>query len=292
MILVVGATGLVGGAVAQTLASQGQKVRGLVRVSSDPAKVAALKAAGVETVVGDLRDLESLKAAVKGVDKVLSTASTTMSKQPGDTIENADEKGQIALFQAAKEAGVKHAFLVSFPEQPYDTPLQKAKRAVEQTLIKSGMDYTILRPTFFTEVWLGAFLGFDPANQTARIYGSGNAKHPFISVADVIGYTVAAISEPAKVRQKVLALGGPDRLSHREAVALFEEVQGKKWKLEEVPEAALIGQWEQAPTAMDKSFAGLMLGAALGADGNYDEVKGLLPRQLSSVRDYAKSLAK
>jgi uncharacterized protein YbjT (DUF2867 family) len=291
MILVVGATGLVGGAVAKALAASGQKVRGLVRSSSDPEKVAALKAAGVETVLGDLKDTASLAAAVAGCDTFLSTASSTMSRQAGDSIEASDQAGQLALIATAKAAGVKNAVLVSFPEQPVDSPLQQAKRAVEKAMMESGMAYTILRPTFFTEVWLGAFLGFDPATHTARIYGTGDAKHPFISVGDVIGYTVTAVLDP-KTRNKVLDLGGPEALSQRDAVRIFEEVQGVTWKLEEVPESFLRGQWEQAPSSMDKSFAALMLGAALGCKMDLSEAEKLMPRARTSVRDYAKSLPK
>ena len=50
-------------------------------------------------------------------------------------------------------------------------PLQSAKRDVEQHLRESGMNYTILQPSFFMEVWLSPALGFDAANATAQIYG-------------------------------------------------------------------------------------------------------------------------
>ena len=80
-------------------------MRGLVRATSAPEKVERLKAMGVSTVLGDLRDPASLKAACRGVDTVITTATTTMSMQPGDSIPVTDQQGQLDLVKAAREAG-------------------------------------------------------------------------------------------------------------------------------------------------------------------------------------------
>jgi uncharacterized protein YbjT (DUF2867 family) len=71
-------------------------------------------------------------------------------------------------------------------------PLQTAKRDVEQHLKESGLDYTILRPTFFMDVWLSEALGFD-ANAQAQIYGSGRNKISSISYHDVARFAVACV---------------------------------------------------------------------------------------------------
>src|ERR1041384_6533905 len=94
MILVVGATGFLGSEICRRLIERGEKVRGLVRETSDPATVDRLRTLGVETVVGDLRDRPSLDAAVRDARVVVSTATTTRSRQPGDSIEGTDEAGQ------------------------------------------------------------------------------------------------------------------------------------------------------------------------------------------------------
>ena len=86
MILVVGATGLVGGDVCRRLAASGTAVRALVRATSDPARVAALEALGVETVVGDLRDPASLAEACRDASAVICTASSMpFGYEPGST---------------------------------------------------------------------------------------------------------------------------------------------------------------------------------------------------------------
>jgi hypothetical protein len=67
---------------------------------------------------------------------------------------------------------VRRFVFVSVPARSA-TRVSDAKRAVERRLRESGMRHTILRPTFFMEVWLGPALGFDAAGRSATIYGSG-----------------------------------------------------------------------------------------------------------------------
>ena len=75
MILVVGATGLVGSGICQNLSAKCLPYKALVRETSDPGKVANLKALGAQLVTGDLRDPASLKTACQGVDAVIETVS-------------------------------------------------------------------------------------------------------------------------------------------------------------------------------------------------------------------------
>ena len=62
-----------------------------------------------------------------------------------------------------------------------DRPSLDPKREVERHLKESGMTYTILQPTFFMEVWLSPALGFDAAQGTAQVYGSGESSGPIQS---------------------------------------------------------------------------------------------------------------
>ena len=149
MDLVVGATGILGGEICRGLIAEGRSVRALVRSSSAPDKVAALEAAGVTTVVGDMKHPTSLAAACAGVDTVISTASSTLSRAEGDDIETVDRHGHFHLVDAAKEAGASRFIFVSFPPDDSSFPLQDAKRAVEAAIVGSGLPYTILHPTHF-----------------------------------------------------------------------------------------------------------------------------------------------
>jgi NADH dehydrogenase len=151
MNLVVGATGTLGSEICRLLLAARQPVRALIRATADADKAAQLERTGVTLVRGDLKDPASLDKACRGVNTVVSTASSTISRQAGDSIETVDRNGQMSLFAAAKAAGVRHAVMISFPPVDIEFPLQSAKRAVERYLMDSGMSYTILQPTCFME---------------------------------------------------------------------------------------------------------------------------------------------
>src|SRR5262245_51749282 len=127
MNLVVGATGILGGEVCRQLAAQGKPVRALVRETSNPEKLAQLEGLGAELVRGDLKDRRSLDAVCRGVSAVISTASSTLSRQEGDSIDSVDGQGQAALIDAAEAAGVRQFVFISFPDGGVAFPLQSAK---------------------------------------------------------------------------------------------------------------------------------------------------------------------
>ena len=185
MILVVGSTGAVGLTVCRLLSSAGYEVRALVRGTSDLDSIDELGLLGADITIGDLKDSNSLRAVCDGVSTVISTASSTMSQQEGDSIASVDRNGQLDLMSVAAESGVDHAIFVSFHDMAEQFPLKDAKRAVETQLRRGRMSYTILQPTFFMEVWLGPHLGFNARNARARVYGSGKNRVPWISQVDV-----------------------------------------------------------------------------------------------------------
>src|SRR5690348_4593657 len=135
MILVVGATGLVGSQVCQRLAERGESVRALVRTTSSRERLETLRSAGVELCVGDLKDPPSIADACRDVEAVISTASSTLSRQPGDSIQAVDAAGQLNLVNAAKEAGVGRFLFVSFRRTSgISFPLGEAKAEVERAI--------------------------------------------------------------------------------------------------------------------------------------------------------------
>jgi len=291
MNLIVGATGILGSEICRLLAEKGVPVRALVRSTSNPDKVAQLKALKAEVVIGDLKDRRSLDAACRGATAVISTASSTLSRQEGDSIESVDREGQVNLVDAAEAAGVKHFVLISFPKVDVDFPLQRAKRAVEGRLQRSGMSYTILQPTFFTEVWLSPALGFDPKNGKAQVYGSGSRKISWISFQDVAQFAVAALDNP-QATNAVIKLGGPDALSPLEVVRLAEQAMGKTVGVQHVAEDALRAQHRAATDSLQQSFAGLMLYYAHGdAIDMADALRALPVRRLKSVREHFQATA-
>src|SRR5262245_1310329 len=229
VVLVVGATGVLGMEVCRQLAAAGKRVKGLVRISSQKEKVNGLHELGVETVAGDMKDPQSLCQAFQNVDAIISTATSTISHQEGDSIETVDLAGQLNVAEAAGAAGVHHVVLTSFPPYPAMTPefpLQSAKRAVENRLKSKDFTYTILQPTYFMEIWLGPALGFDYVRAKAIIYGEGKNKISWIAIKDVARFAVASIDNPA-AHNAVIQLGGPDDLSVLDVVGIFEQESGR-----------------------------------------------------------------
>ena len=284
-VLVAGATGSLGSEICRQLIEKNIKVKGLVRTTSDASKVAHLKASCVETIEGDLKDKASLEKALNGVSAIISTVSSSLSRQEGDSIKTVDDEGQINLVNAAVNAGVKQFIYISFCELG-ECPLQTAKRKVEEHLAESGLSYTILQPTYFMEVWLSPALGFDYPNMKATIYGEGKNKVSWIAIKDVASFAVAALDNPA-AKNKIIELGGPEALSPLEAVNIFEANKGEKFELQFVAEETMSAQKDGAQDPLSESFAALMLGIAKGSEIDMKNTIDAFPMRLTSVNDYA-----
>jgi len=291
MNLVIGSTGMVGTEVCRLLTASGKPVKALVRASSAPAKVENLKRLGATVVQGDLRDPISLKAACDGVQAVISTASAMpFAYTPGEnTPQSTDQEGCLSLIEAARSAGVRQFVYLSFPPMAASFPLQDAKRAVERRLRDSGLMYTILRPTYFAEVWLSPAVGFDYSNARATLYGTGENAISWISFLDVAQFAVASVGSPA-ARNITLDLGGPEALSPRQVVEIFEKIGGKAFDITRVPVEALQGQLAGATDPMQQSFVALMLGYAGAAAIDMTTALKTFPLKLRTVDEYARSV--
>ncbi len=288
MILVAGATGSLGGEICRRLASQGQRVRALVRSTSNRMAVENLTQLGAELAEGDLKNPATLNQVCEGASVVISTVTTTVSRQPDDSIESVDLRGQINLIDAAKAAGVTHFIYISYSRNlDTDCALTTAKRTVEQHLQQSRLTYTILRPSYFMEVWLGPMLGFDYAGAKAQIYGTGHNPTSWISLYDVAQFAIVSLANPA-ARNAIIELGGPEPVSSLEVVQIFEEVGGRPFEVQHVPEEALREQLRTADDPLLQSFAALMLDLAQGDPIDMSGTLQTFPIEITRVRDYAR----
>lgn len=288
MILVAGATGLLGSEVCRRLVRQGEQVRALVRSTSRQAKVEDLRLLGVELCVGDLKDPASLSVACDGVRAIISTASSTFSRQAGDSIESVDGVGQLSLVHAAKGAGIQRFVFVSFRHSsamPF--PLANAKAAVEEAI--ASMNFTVIQASYFMEVWLSPAVGFDYPNGTVRVYGQGTSPISWVSYKDVAEMCVAALHNPETDR-KTIEFGGPQPVSPIQVVNIFQAVSGRSFKLEYVPVEILTKQFTDSTDSMEKSFAALMLGFAYGDAIEVNPIVGALGIGLTSVEEYARNV--
>jgi len=256
MILVVGSTGYVGASVVQKLSARGKTVVALVRDAAAE-KAKALLAAGARLVVGDLKEPPSLERALNGVNTVICTASSTLSRREGDSLETVDGRGVQSLIDMTERKGVGRFIYTSFSRNmPSDFPLAEYKRAAERRLEASKVDHTLLLPSCFMETWLSPAVGFDVAGGTVRLYGDGTAKISYISLEDVAAGVVACIDNPSASR-KAIPMGGPKAYSQLEAVELIERATGKPLAREFMTSEQIQAARAAAPDPMTATFLGL-----------------------------------
>jgi NADH dehydrogenase len=289
MILVVGATGFLGHDVCRRLRAAGKTVRGLTRATASSERLGLLRELGVSSLEADLKSPGSLERACAGVTTVISTATSSLSRQPGDSIEAVDLRGHLHLIDIARKAGVSQFVYVSFAPIPIDFPLQTAKRAVEQELLQSGMSYTILRPTLFMDVWLSPVLGFNPSAGEAQVFGSGERPTNWIAARDVAHFVSSAVDN-SKARNRTFTIGGPGAVSPLEAIKVFEGLGAPRTAVRHVPEAALEQQLAAATDPLQRSVAALMLTAARGQVVEVDAALEAAPVQLTSLQQYAREI--
>jgi NADH dehydrogenase len=226
MILVVGATGQLGGSIARTLLSTGREVRVLARTGSASE---SLEAAGADVSLGDLKSPATLDDACDGVDVVVTTANSAR-REGADNTETVDTLGNRALIDAARQARVKQFVFVSAfgaaPDSP--VPFLRAKGLTEAHLRSSGVPYTILAPDVFMDVWIPMIVGGPVmSGKPVTIVGEGRRKHAFIASADVAAFALASIGHPAATNRQ-LSLGGPTAVSWRDVIAIFERALSRE----------------------------------------------------------------
>jgi NADH dehydrogenase len=292
MTLVVGATGMLGTEICRELAATSTPLRAMVRKTSDPAKKEILKQLGAELVEGDLQDGTSLDRACEGATAVITTPTAISSRQEGDTFQTVDLQGQMHLVDAARNASLEHFVFISVSGnlgKEGGNSLIDAKRSVEQHLRQSGLTYTIVRSSFFMEIWLSPHLGFDFQNAKATIYGSGKNRIGYISFHDVAQLAAKVLSNPA-ARNAVIELGGAEAVSPIEVVRIFEEIAGRSFAMQFVPEEALQARKAAASNPVEQTFADLTLAAAQGDSIDMSDTLQKFSLRPKSVREYAKTL--
>jgi len=233
MILVVGATGRLGGTIAHRLLAEGRRVRILVRPASD---YQALVQAGAEPVIGDLKEPASVRSACEGIERIVTTANAA-GRGGEDTFQTVDDSGNRHLIDAAAAAGVVRfvftSVLGSDPNSP--APLLRARGLTEQRLRASGTPFTITRADAHMDLLIPQIVGGAlDRGEPVRLVGEGRRRHSFIAQRDVAAFTTAALDHEAAENQ-VIVMGGPQPLSWRDIVGTFERELGRPIPIETVP---------------------------------------------------------
>jgi uncharacterized protein YbjT (DUF2867 family) len=232
VLLLTGATGLVGSALLPRLIASGRPVRCLVR---DPRRLGAERVR-VQIALGDLSDPPSFRNALRGVDTVVHLAAA-IRDQPRGSIEELNAVATWRMVQAARKAGVGH--FVFFSAQSASahnrTRFMRAKALAERAVADSGVPHTIFAPSivyapgdvFLTLLERLALLPVVP------ISGSGRALFQPIWAQDVADCVMAALERPDGAQR--YELSGPETLRYDAIVEIVLRAAGRPRRLVHVP---------------------------------------------------------
>ena len=237
IILVTGATGKQGGAVAHSLLDKGFRVRALTRDATRPSAQELVRR-GAEIANGDLDDAAALRQALKGVYGVFTYGvySAQAAHEAGGTQEVHGEVRQGCLLaDLAAEAKVAHFVYGSVGSGNLHTgvPHFDTKGQVEDHIRSLDLKATILRPVFFMQNWerlrkvvLETGTLPQPLKPTTR--------HMQISVQDIGAFAAVAFAAPDRWIGKAIDLAG-DALTMEETVAVMSRVTGRPVRYVQVP---------------------------------------------------------
>ncbi|GAA1681439.1 NmrA/HSCARG family protein [Glycomyces endophyticus] len=241
-ILVTGATGRQGGAVAARLLADGWGVRALTRDASS-AKAEALKESGAEVVEGDLGDRASLDRAAAGAWGVFSVHAGSYEGGPYGHDLGHEERSAANLGAAAKAAGAAHlvhssSVGVGGPLEPHMDMLQR-KAEAERAIAASGVPYTILRPTSFMENTFDSIRELQDGALVSLLHA--DTYEPHIAADDIAAFAAIAFTDPAAHTGKAYELAGDD-ITQLEKVAIISRVTGRDVPYVGIDAAAVAAQ--------------------------------------------------
>lgn len=240
-VLVFGATGQQGGAVAHALRSRGWRVRALVR---DPgaAKAQALAAQGIEPVRGDLADRPSLEAAMAGAHGVFSVQPSS-GQGPAHGVTDADEiRYGKAVADIAAGGGVRHLVYSSANAAgPTKTGIGHFDSKSEVEAHIRGLPIptsTVIRPSAFMELLALPGMGLD--HGTFTFFMRPNQPMQFIAVADIGRIAAAIFTDPAAFQSRTVEIAG-DAVTGAELAAKLSQAAGRPIAYARFPDS-LLGQ--------------------------------------------------
>ena len=235
MLLLTGATGLIGSALLRRLLGEGEQVRCLVR---DPRRLGPQRVR-VQIALGDLTDPPSFRNALRGVDTVVHLAAS-IRDQPDGSIEELNGIATWRMVQAAERAGVKRFVFFSALDASthHRARFFRAKALAEQAVEEAGIESIVFAPSIVYapgDPWLTLLerLALLPV---MPVSGRGRALYQPIWAEDVADCVIAALrSGPAGAGHTRYELAGPETLSHNDLLRIVLRSLNRSRPLVHVP---------------------------------------------------------
>lgn len=214
MILVVGGRSKIGGALIADLLGRGEYVTALIRSSESASSFPD----AVSTIVGDLGDIDSLRAAMNNVDRVFLLCG------PAKDEYRLNRNAIDAAASARVSRAVRSSILGADPESP-STFVSDHGRC-DAYLRDAPLEYTILRPNLFLQnIPETTIPAIDPGGNF--YVNAGDARISMVDTRDVAAVGAAVLTEPGHERQEY-DVTGPEALSYSDVASLIGESQGRK----------------------------------------------------------------
>ena len=236
-ILIVGATGVLGSAAAKFFLQQGFLVKCFVR---DKDKAKEPEQAGAKLLVGNLTNKASLKDACKDIDVVITAVHAMLGKGRNRSM-NVDNNAHKALIDVAVEENVGHFIYTSVHgvSANHRIDFLRNKHAVEQHLINSNIQHTILRLPAFMEWHVHNLLGKSILEKNkVLILGRGRNPTNFIAVDDVV-LALGKIAGNKHYFNQTIKIAGPENLSRNEVAITYAKMLHTTPKIVHVPVVVL-----------------------------------------------------
>ncbi len=287
-VFITGSTGFVGGHMLSSLRDAGHSIHALVRIGSE-IKLPFLE--GVTVIYGDIADPEAWAARLKGMDAVIHLVGIIREfPREGVTFERMHFEATRNILGAAKQNGVRRYIHMSANGVSENgvSQYQTTKRRAEKLVEKSGLSWTIFRPSVifgdsgdkmeFTRE-LATIISKAPV---MPIFGDGAYQMEPVSVEDVAACFVNALTEP-KSENRIFHLGGGTPLSYYDVVQTIGKAVGKVrtktvnvpfWMVK--PVAALMGGFKFFPVTVDQ--LNMLRQGNVCPEHDYKEVFGIEPK--------------
>ncbi|MGE5681651.1 MAG: NmrA/HSCARG family protein [Bacillota bacterium] len=222
LILVTGATGHQGGAVARHLIQNGFKVRALTR-NPKAAQAKGIKTKGIELVQGDLYKPETIEPHLKNIYGIYAVQNFWEHGYQGEV-----QQGR-SLVDLAKKADVEHFVYSSVASANKGTGLShfESKYELEQYLKQSGVNYTIFRPVFFMENFIAMHNQILEGKLVSAI--ENDIPLQMIAVDDIGAFVAQAFMHPDIFGHKEIDIAS-DSKTMPEAAQIFSDVLGEQVK--------------------------------------------------------------
>jgi len=230
-VLVIGATGFLGGRVVAALQESGHHVRCLVR---SPHKSAALRAAGAEIVAGDLLDARSIDAAVSGTRAVIvcvHTISNQTAAEGSQGFMDIEAEGLRHVTAACKKYGVSRVLYVTSigVAETATSSWLRGRWQTEQALLQSGLAATVVRPGMIVGRGGDGFSIVARAATTRFAVAIAGPTQKFRTVAvDDLAHNIVDLIDIADAAGRVLEVGSDDVLTMRQMIAITAESLGRR----------------------------------------------------------------